>query len=177
MESGGGLAVRVLGPLEVSVAGRPVGLTTGRLRTVLAVLAMAAGDPVSVDRLSAALWGEDLPGNARRGVQTYLTRLRAAVGADAIGAGPAGYTLHVEPDQVDAVRFVRLLDLAVRATDPPAERALLDQALALWRGSPFDGVASTWLAHSEAPRLQERFLAAVERRADLDLGQDRPGAV
>jgi DNA-binding SARP family transcriptional activator len=169
------LTVRVLGPLEVWVGGRRVGLTSGRLRTVLAVLAMAAGGPVSVERLGVALWGEDAPGSARRVVQTYLARLRAALGAGVVGTGPAGYSLRVEPDQVDAVWFVQQLDLAGGAPDRSVERGLLDRALALWRGDPFEGVASAWLEQFEAPRLQERYLAAVERRADLDLAAGRAG--
>jgi DNA-binding response OmpR family regulator len=61
-----GLEVRLLGPLEVSVNGRPVTLTARRLRTLLAVLAMSAGKSVSVDRLAAAVWEADPPDNARR---------------------------------------------------------------------------------------------------------------
>jgi DNA-binding SARP family transcriptional activator len=40
---------------------------------------------------------------------------------------------------------------------------------------PFEGLRSGWLADLEAPRLVERYLAAVERRADLDLAAGRPG--
>jgi DNA-binding SARP family transcriptional activator len=66
-----GLAVLVLGQFEVSVAGRAVPLTTGRLRTLLAVLAMAAGRTVSMERLTAAMWADEPPDNPRRTLQTY----------------------------------------------------------------------------------------------------------
>jgi DNA-binding SARP family transcriptional activator/Flp pilus assembly protein TadD len=167
------LTVGVLGPLEVSLEGRPVELTSGRLRTVLAVLSMSAGLAVPVDRLATALWNDDPPDQPRRGVQTNLTRLRAALGAGAIGTTPAGYLLHTDPDRVDALRFARLLGAAAQTTDPAAERARLADALALWRGTPFDGVRSDWLARTEAPRLTERYLTAVERRVDLDLASGR----
>jgi len=39
----------------------------------------------------------------------------------------------------------------------------------LWRGAPFEGVDSTWLEKYEAPRLEERYLAAPERRIDIDI--------
>jgi DNA-binding SARP family transcriptional activator/tetratricopeptide (TPR) repeat protein len=156
-----------LGPFTVAVDGRPVELTTGRLRTLLAALAVSAGTAVSLDRLVEALWDADEPGNARRGVHVYLTRLRAVLGAESITTEPGGYRLHAAPDQVDAVRFVRLLDAAARQPEPAAERDRLDEALALWRGAPFDGVRSDWLARTETPRLVERYLAAVERQADL----------
>jgi hypothetical protein len=57
----GSLAVGVLGPLEVSVDGRPVAISAGRLRALLAALAVSAGQPVSVDRLATAMWDGELP--------------------------------------------------------------------------------------------------------------------
>jgi transcriptional activator len=108
-------------------------------------------------------------------VQTYVTRLRAVLGAELIGTRPNGYVLHAEPDQVDALRFLRLVDAADAAPDVRAERIRLEEALTLWRGMPFEGLRSGWLADLEAPRLVERYLTAVERRADLDLAARRPG--
>jgi DNA-binding SARP family transcriptional activator len=167
------LAVRLLGPLEVSIGGGPVALTTGRLRTLLAVLAMSAGGSVSVDRLAAALWDGDLPADARRTITIYVTRLRSLLGAERIGTTPDGYVLHAEPDQVDALRFLRSLRAAAAAPDRARERSLLVGALALWHGAPFEGLRSAWLEDAEAPRLVEAYLAAVERRVDLDLAQGR----
>jgi DNA-binding SARP family transcriptional activator len=170
-----GLEVRLLGPLEVSVNGRPVTLTARRLRTLLAVLAMSAGKSVSVDRLAAAVWEADPPDNARRTVQTYVTRLRSTLGAESIITEPSGYVLQAGADHVDALRFLRLLDAAAEASDTWAERASLTEALALWRGTPFEGVRSGWLEESESTRLVERYLAAVERRTDLDIVEGRHG--
>ncbi|MEU5946734.1 BTAD domain-containing putative transcriptional regulator [Micromonospora sp. NPDC047465] len=170
---GTGLAVRVLGPLEASVDGRPVTLTSPRLRSLLVVLALSAGAPVSIDRLAAAIWDEDLPEHARRAAQVYVTRLRAALGADLIRTVPGGYLLVTAPEQVDAIRFGRLLDAAAAVPDTIVERTRLDEALALWRGAPFDGMRSAWLATVVAPGLVERYLTAVERRVELDLAQGR----
>jgi DNA-binding SARP family transcriptional activator/tetratricopeptide (TPR) repeat protein len=169
----GGLQVRLLGPLEVWVQGRPVVISAPRLRTLLAVLAVSAGRAVSVDRLAVAAWGDELPGDARRTVRTYVTRLRRLLGGGSIGTSPDGYVLRVEPDGVDALRFVRLLDEAAVAPGAVEERALLAQALGLWRGVPFEDVRSGWLEDEEARRLTERYLAATERRIDLDLAEGR----
>ena len=168
----GRLSVDVLGPLTVSTECRQVELTSPKLRALLAVLAMKAGSPVSVDRLALALWDDRRPEFLRRTVQTHLTRLRAALGAGYIRTEPSGYELRVGEDRVDALRFGRLLDAAARAADPVTERGYLTEALELWRGNPFEDVASAWLAGQRA-RLVERYLAAVERRADLDLAEDR----
>jgi DNA-binding SARP family transcriptional activator len=164
-----------LGPLVVSVDGRPVGLTTGRLQTVLAVLAMSAGETVSIARMAAAVWDGDLPADARRTVQTYVARLRGLLGGDLLESEHGGYVLHAEPDQVDLLRFVRLLDAAAATVEPSAERALLAEAIALWRGAPFEDLRSTWLEDSQAPRLVEAYLGAVERQVDLDLADGRHG--
>jgi hypothetical protein len=56
-------------PLEVAVGGRQVVLTTGRLRTLFAVLALSIAVPSSVERLADALRGEDrrrMPGGRSR---------------------------------------------------------------------------------------------------------------
>jgi DNA-binding SARP family transcriptional activator/tetratricopeptide (TPR) repeat protein len=166
------LTVELLGPLHVSVAGRPVELPAGRLRALLAVLAMSAGRAVPTDRLATAVWGTDASGDARANVRTNVKRLRRALGTagdQLIAARPGGYLLASEPDQVDALCFGCLLDQAAATPDPVAERSRLAAALALWRGTPFDGIRSDWLEQAKAPALQERYLAAVERRIDLDL--------
>ncbi len=150
-------------------------MTAGRLRVLLAVLAMSAGEAVSVERLATALWDERLPADPRRTVQTYMTRLRDVLGAGSIASSPTGYVLRVAPDRVDASRFGRLLHAAAMASDAMAERALLVEALALWRGVPFEGMASAWLEESAAPYLVERRLAALERRVDLDIEDGRAG--
>ncbi|MFI7701891.1 BTAD domain-containing putative transcriptional regulator [Nonomuraea sp. NPDC049480] len=164
------LTVELLGPLRVSVAGRPVELPAGRLRALLAVLAMSAGRIVPTGRLASAVWGTDPRGDPRANVRTNVKRLRRALGAaELIAARPGGYLLAAEPDHVDALRFGRLLDEAAAAPDPAAERSRLAAALALWRGTPFEEIGSDWLEQSVAPALQERYLAALERRIDLDL--------
>jgi DNA-binding SARP family transcriptional activator len=171
------LTVGLLGPLEVSVGGRPVRLSASRLQTLLAVLAMRAGEAVSVARLANAMWDRDLPADARRTVQTYVARLRGMLGGELVASSPGGYVLCAEPDQVDALRFLRLLDAAAVAGEPSVERARLAEAVALWRGTPFEGVRSTWLEDTEAPCLVEGYLAAVERLADLELAEGRHGGL
>src|SRR5262249_59734284 len=161
------MTVELLGPLRVSVAGHPVELPAGRLRALLAVLAMSAGRAVPADRLATAVWGIDSRGELSANVRTNVRRLRRALGAaggQLIAARPGGYLLAAEPDRVDALRFGRLLDEAAAAPDPAAERSMLAAALALWRGTPFDGIRSDWLDLSVAPALEERYLTALEWR-------------
>nr|WP_246400696.1 BTAD domain-containing putative transcriptional regulator [Jiangella mangrovi] len=160
--------------MRLRAGGRPVEVTTGRLRALIAVLALSAGRTVTVQQLVAALWSDALPANPRRSVQTYVTRLRTLLGADLIETSATGYVLHADEAAVDVLRFERLLERADGNADPLRQRACLAEALELWRGRPFDDVDSEWLSGTEAPRLEERHLAARERRITLDLDLGRP---
>src|SRR3954469_14181402 len=124
------LSISVLGPLWVSAGCRPVSVTTTRLRALLVAVALSADDEVSVGRLAGIIWDTTPPVHVRRATQVYVTRLRKLLGADAIVTPPAGFTVHVHPEAVDASLFERLVDAAA-VGDPAAERAGLERALAL----------------------------------------------
>ncbi|MGH3738680.1 MAG: BTAD domain-containing putative transcriptional regulator [Micromonosporaceae bacterium] len=170
-----GVEVRLLGPFEVVRDGRAVTVPRGRTRSLLAGLALAGGDPVSVETLVDQLWGADgAPATARQALQNAVWKLRRLVGPEAVVAGDESYRLWPLA-QVDAVKFGRLLRQASDAVDPAGERALLVQAAALWRGQPLTGVDSPVLRRDAVPTLTERYLAALERRIDLDLAGGAPG--
>ena len=167
------LGIALLGPLRVRLGERDLEIRSGRLQAVLAVLAMEAGRPVSTEQIARAVWGEHLPVNVRKSVQTNIVRLRRLLGGTRIRTEPGGYVLDVEPDQVDAVRFGSLLSAAALESDPSGERRLLMEALALWRGTPFESVGSPWLDEVESERMIELYLSARERWFDLDIAAGR----
>lgn len=168
------ISVGLLGPFFVTVNGRPMSPMAGRLRVLLAALALSPGQAVTVDRLAEAAWGEGkCPHNVRRSVQTYIARLRGHLGAEAIGSVPDGYVLLTDPGNVDSLRFLGNVSRADAAPTAEAERTWLARALELWRGEPLEGVPSARLRESEAPWLLERYLTALERRLDLDLAAGR----
>src|SRR5919204_3609871 len=82
------MEIRVLGPVEASVGGRPVALGAGKPRALLAMLALNAGSAVSVDRLIEGLWGERPPATAGKLLQVYVSRLRKALAAAGGGGEP-----------------------------------------------------------------------------------------
>jgi WD40 repeat protein/DNA-binding SARP family transcriptional activator len=153
---------------------RPLGGPKQRL--VLAHLLVRANQAVPVDRLIAAVWDEP-PATARGSVQSYVSHLRKTLGADRIDSNGQGYVLRVEPHELDRSRFEALVSDArrLRATDPAAAAAMLREALALWRGSPFADLADAASLQPEITRLTELRLAAVEDRvaAELDAGAPR----
>jgi predicted ATPase/DNA-binding SARP family transcriptional activator len=161
--------VALLGPLRVEVAGRQVALTSGHQRRLLAVLSLAAGGVVSLDRLLATLWADDPPRSAVNSLQSHLARLRNALGHPAILTHQVpGYRLAVDGDAVDAVRFDRLVDEASRAVAPEGRLVRLDQALALWRADELTEFTDGHLAE-EMLRLGQRRLDALSARADAAL--------
>ena len=88
-----------------------------------------------------------------------------------------GYVLQVDPEEIDACRFEQLLQegRALLETDPAAASVVLGEALALWRGRPYEDVTYESFAQAEIARLEELRLEAVELRVEADLrrGLDR----
>ncbi|MEW2142699.1 winged helix-turn-helix domain-containing protein [Micromonospora vinacea] len=75
---GTGVRVRLLGPVEVVVAGSPQAVNGLRRKAVLATLALHAGRVVSVDRLLDAVWGDQLPATAANTLQRHVSYVRAS---------------------------------------------------------------------------------------------------
>ena len=164
----------MLGPVEVDADGPAATPTRAKERCLLALLLVHANQVVSSERVAEALWPEkDRPEHAVRSVQTHVSRLRTALGpaGDRLLTRPSGYLLRVEPDELDAQRFERLLDQARRrAGEAPAEAlVLLDEALGLWRGPPYGELRDEEFAVGDAVRLEELRLVAVEERVEARL--------
>jgi DNA-binding SARP family transcriptional activator len=164
---------RILGPLEVVEDGRRVPLDRRRMRALLAFLLLHANELVSADRLIDEVWGPEPPKTAGASLQNYVSRLRKAIGADAVVSQPPGYVLRVDPERFDLARFERLTGEARGAV--ARERAeKLRAALALWRGPALDDLAFEPFARDEVGRLEEARLAALEDciDAELEIGRD-----
>ena len=106
------MEIRLLGPLEVRDGERTVALPRRQQRALLAALALRAGEVVSTDRLVADLWGERAPASATGSLQNTVAALRKLLGRDVVLTQAPGYRLALEPDNVDAHRFERLLAAA-----------------------------------------------------------------
>ena len=103
--------VAILGPLEVhDDSGAMIAVAGARLRGLIARLALAGGQPVSTGALAEAVWDYDPPADVANALQTLVSRARRALGgAAAVEQSAAGYRLAVTPDDVDALRFERLV--------------------------------------------------------------------
>ncbi|WP_433225800.1 BTAD domain-containing putative transcriptional regulator [Microtetraspora malaysiensis] len=156
----------VLGP--VTVQGHPI--SSGKQMIMLASLLCHANEPVTGDALADAAWPLAPPSPST--FRWHLHRLRGLVGERLIRRGDS-YLLAVEDGELDTARFEELVRLA--GAEPP-ERALplLDSAMALWRGEPYDGLLDLAVIRAEAARLTEARLLAVEARARVLMALGRP---
>ncbi|HET6918271.1 MAG TPA: BTAD domain-containing putative transcriptional regulator, partial [Jiangellaceae bacterium] len=174
----------VLGPLQVRGDDGPVDLPSPLERALLAHLVARAGRTVSTDELIDTLWRDTPPRTAAKALQNHVLRLRNVLEPERDGSpvvlvtDGSGYRLDVVDDAIDARRFERLVALGRRAYKEgrvEAAAKTLADALALWRGPAYAGLESTPFGGSEARRLEELRLVALEDRiaADLDLGRAR----
>ncbi|WP_336210468.1 BTAD domain-containing putative transcriptional regulator [Nonomuraea sp. LPB2021202275-12-8] len=176
------LTFTALGPFQAWTDGTPLDLGGQRQRAVLARLLVAGGHAVPVSTLIDELWPGNPPAQALSTIQGYVSRLRRALeparapreeAAVLISAAP-GYALRARTGQVDSWRFQSL----VKADGPAAHVwAAMDEALALWRGPALAEFTELHWAATEAARLEELRLIAVERRADAGLSTGRATAL
>jgi DNA-binding SARP family transcriptional activator/tetratricopeptide (TPR) repeat protein len=173
-----GMAFCLLGPLTVRVDGAAVRIPRGKQRVILAALLLHADQTVTADRLAELLWCPVRPSSAAVTLQNYVKRLRHALGPgrDRIVTRPGGYSILLEPGELDITVMTAAVVAAGRAARAgawPVAARQADAALALWRGVPLCGIDSDDLAALELPRLTELRFQARELRleAGLELGE------
>jgi len=172
---------KILGPLQVvDDAGRQLRLGGRKPRAVLAMLLLDADEVVSSDRLVEELWAGEPPPTAAKSLQVHVSRLRRALrdgGVDRLQTLAGGYLLQVEPGELDAMRFQRLVeegnDLSATG-DHELALAAFDAAFELWHGHPLADFEYDSFAQADIARLSELHVAAVEQRiaGELALGRD-----
>src|SRR5439155_4581131 len=126
------------------------------------MLLLEANRVVSSDRLIEAIWGEQPTATAHKGLQVLVSQLRKLLGKERVVSRAPGYVLRIDSSERDLDRFN-----AFRA------EGRLEEALALWRGTPLADLAYHRFAQPEIARLEELRLAALEDRIDSDLQHGR----
>lgn len=157
----GPVTLRVLGELELRVAGHDRTPSADKPRQLLTTLGLHHARPLSVDALIDELWTRP-PRTARNVVQSYVSRLRGVLrqgGADVVGV-PTGYRLELPADAVDAARFVASARRALDAEEPATRSRLLDELLRQWPDHPPG-------AYAGGPRTRERLDALAACHGDL----------
>jgi DNA-binding SARP family transcriptional activator len=141
------LKIAVLGPLEAWHQGTPVAMGGDQQRALFALLALHTGTGMRRDEIIEALWPTGPPQTAVAIVQTYVSRLRRALGqgrpaCDADGVlitRGTGYRLRLGAGQLDLLAVTRLAERARNALaegDLTTACGAFDDALGRWRGEP-----------------------------------------
>ncbi|WEH33081.1 BTAD domain-containing putative transcriptional regulator [Streptomyces sp. AM 4-1-1] len=163
---------RILGTTQaLRDDGTAVVLGGARLRALLTVLALRPGRTVPSSSLVEEVWDGEPPADAVGALQALVGRLRRALGHAAVSSAQNGYRLVAGADAVDLYRFERLAGEGTRALadgDPATAAALLDDALALWRGPALadlpdrTALAARWaVRHLDARRTRFAALLAL----------------
>ncbi|WP_083958690.1 AfsR/SARP family transcriptional regulator [Herbidospora mongoliensis] len=164
-----GFRFRVLGPMQVLRDGAELRICASRELAILASLVLNAGRAVSVDRLIETVWTECAPPSARRQIAICVSRLRRILGAGVIETSSPGYLIRPAPDSIDWLRFQSLVARSRgEAAGKNREEAvrLLREALALWRGNPFEDIRGL---RYDVARMEESRLEAAEACLELEI--------
>jgi len=145
--------VRLLGDLTVDGCESAL-LGRRQARTLLKVLALHHGRPVSVDRLADCLWGDKLPTRAADQISVHVSRLRGVLGADRIRRSDGGYTLIVDWLDVDALAgYAEEAERRLKTGAVGAARAAASAGLALIGGSLLADEPDPWWAQADQARV------------------------
>ena len=152
------LQLSLLGRFELRGTTGPVDLNSKKLAALLAFLASTTPQLHAREKLMALLWGSHFDAQARQNLRQALTRLRHALGADALIADGNTVTLRAGAISCDLRQFESLLS--------SGNQGDLAAAIDLYRG-PFlsdleiaEDAWTEWL-RIERQRLEGRALDAM----------------
>ncbi|MGF1236980.1 AfsR/SARP family transcriptional regulator [Streptomyces sp. 2-6] len=164
---------RLLGSVAVVTESGDVPLGPVKRATLLAVLLLRPNTPVSVDRLTEALWEQEPPLHFKTVVQGHVSRLRALLAAHGareygieLATHGAAYELQMPESLVDAHRFEELVGLARVQRQPADTVRMLREALACWQGPALTGTVRSGPLEAAAAGLEDLRLSAVEALAE-----------
>lgn len=167
----------VLGPLAVADDDGDIAMDSAKQRRLLAYLLSRPGVPSTMDALTDALWDGAPPQSAHKALRWHIHRLRRVLRApQRVRWHEGGYLLDFSSEECDSQRFERLHRegaAALRADDLATAERTLRQALALWHGAAYAGLTDNRWLRTEADRLEELRLSALEDscQAGLALGR------
>lgn len=182
--------IRLLGPLEIvpnspdsSAPGREARTSSAgppKQRALLAILALADGRTVSIERIIDAMWGETPPASALASIHAYVSNLRRLLRNDdrvAVKRVGAGYALDLPSGSVDVSEFRAAVAGARRAAQAGAweqVRADAESALSLWRDQALVDLLEFEELDVQARALEAERIECRELRAQALVELDAP---
>ncbi|MGV8910038.1 MAG: BTAD domain-containing putative transcriptional regulator [Propionicimonas sp.] len=158
--------IAVLGRLEVRRDGRLVPVPGGKTSELLVRLALEAGLFVRADRLIDDVWAAGALNTRRNTLESKIAILRRALGDPrVIASGDRGYSLAVEPSDVDALAALGRVATASRLLEDGDDRRAADlctSTLKLFRGDLLLAAGDGDWVNPHRARLQEARMTLVE---------------
>ncbi len=177
------MRIRDLGLLLVEVDGEEQPLRGRRPQAILARLLLDVNRRVSASEIVDAVWGDD-PTDRTSTLESHIFRLRQVLEPARAARQPPqvlitdteGYRLVARTEDVDSLlleRHAGEIRELVAAGDAARVLERCDDALALWRGRPYEPVSDELWAAPAVARLEEVRSGVAATRIDalLDLGQ------
>jgi DNA-binding SARP family transcriptional activator len=163
--------IGLLGPLTVTVDGGTADVPGLMDRAVLVHLVLAQNRAVSVGSLAETLWNGNPPAAYRNAIQVKVSRLRAALGAQAsrILHSQGAYRLDLPWEETDAGKLAVGLkwgEAALAAGDVEVALRLLTDAAALWRGDPLAELTGYPQVRAAREQFRELWMQVCEARAE-----------
>jgi DNA-binding SARP family transcriptional activator/tetratricopeptide (TPR) repeat protein len=182
MASDASVRIRLLGPPEVHVDGRPWRIDTRKATAIIALLATERR-PFAREELAAILWPESDDEAARGALRRTLSTMRTAIGREVVRIDRNQVAL--DPDRVEV--DLDLVDAAAAGlagrSDPP-DRASLEAAASAARGAFLAGFTlrdspewDDWRA-ARAVGVERAVVAVLDALADRAVAEgDRLAAI
>jgi DNA-binding SARP family transcriptional activator len=171
-EGRGPVTFRLLGAVQMTAGGQPLGTGPEQQQRLLVKLLAARGMPVAIGELKEAIWDDVLgPGATHEALYHRVVTLRRQLAEAGLGAvltnANGTYCLAIPPEQVD-VHVFRTLTARARELDRAGDRqavVLLEQALGLRYGEPLAGLGGRWIdgyRHTLAGEVQAAELSLYQ---------------
>jgi DNA-binding SARP family transcriptional activator len=138
----------LLGPMRAVSSTDTIRVAYPQRQIILGSLLLTPGRPVPLPVLIDRIWPDSPPASARNIVYSHITALRLllhSTGAD-LERDFCGYRVTVTAAQVDLHRFRTTVSAVSNwSSDPDTEAARLASILAMYEGTPFDGLHGAWI--------------------------------
>lgn len=169
--------LRVVGPTDIVVGGRPIAIPGPQHRKLLAVLALNANEWMARDAVISVLWPDDSDSDHVAALHSRISELRGAIrrggaAAPVVATAGSGYRLEIDAMDLDASQFAVLCRRGHRmlaAGDIATATATLTQARSLWRGHPYQELSDQPIAMAEVARLTAIHTQLMEDLVDIEL--------
>lgn len=178
--------LRVLGPVQLFVDGRPLPVGGPKPRTMLALLAVNRRRTVPSEALADAIWDNDPPDSYAASLQVFVSNLRKALrtaGLDSaaiLATAAPGYRLDLADDECDLGRFDSARSAGAQAKDAGNHAAAAERyrgALAEWSGPALADLRGLQFADDFAAAVNEERLLTIEARVAADIACGRAADV